>query len=232
MQQIFGLRQLYLEGSWLTHVRCLRSDFCIDIVGMYQWAWNTQHVSLTEQSRHHVWTSAGRLLSQFSRRNLLLLVPRQSLVGKDVLQANNHAQTDAEEFMELISAHDLCILHTWKSSRKSVAGTYSGPDVCAQIDFLATKRTAADLQSRQAVPLDLELVPWRHGAKHKQIRGSVPLNCDRKKGCNGPPQRKQYDKQALEIALAAGGKISRSFQVRAGQVLCTLPEHAEQTEHD
>ena len=57
----------------LMHVRCLRSGFCLDIVGTYQWAWNMQHVSLTEQRRRQVWTSAGRLLSQFPRRNLLLL---------------------------------------------------------------------------------------------------------------------------------------------------------------
>ena len=95
--------------------------------------------------------------------------------------ANNHAQTDVEEFMELISAHDLRVLNTWKSSRKSVAGTYSGRDVCAQIDFLATKRTAADLRNRHAMPLDLDLVLWQHGAQRKSVRGSVPLKSDWKR---------------------------------------------------
>ena len=68
-----GLRFASVVPGRLMHVRCQRSDFCIDIVGVYRWAWNTQHVSLTEQRRHRIWTSAGRLLSQLPRRNLSIL---------------------------------------------------------------------------------------------------------------------------------------------------------------
>ena len=87
------------------------------------------------------------------------MVPKQALVRKGVLPVVNPAQTDVDELMELVAVHDLCLLNTWKSSKKSVAGTYSGHDVCAQIDFLATKRTAADLWSRKAAPLDLDWFP-------------------------------------------------------------------------
>ena len=128
---------------------------------MYQWAWNTQHVSLTEQRRHRVWTSAGRLLSQLPRRNSdanTPVIPKQSYVGSGAIRSQK-AQTDVDEFMELIVLQDLCVLNTWKSSRKSVAGTYVGTDTCAQIDFLISRRSIFDLQSRQARPIDLDLVP-------------------------------------------------------------------------
>ena len=105
------LRFATIVPGRLMHVRCLPHDFNIDIVGMYQWAWNTQHVSLTEQRRHRVWTSAGRLLSQLPRRNMFLwccdantpVVPKQSYVGKGVMKSQ-HVQTHVDEFMELIAS--------------------------------------------------------------------------------------------------------------------------------
>ena len=48
------LRLATIVPGRLMHVRCQRSDFCIDVVGVYQWAWNTRNVTLTEQRRHRV----------------------------------------------------------------------------------------------------------------------------------------------------------------------------------
>ena len=179
------LRFVTIVPGRFMHVRCLRHDFNIDIVGMYQWAWNTQHVSLTGQRRHRAWTSAGRLLSQLPRRNMLLwcwdanapVVPKQSYVGKGVAKSQ-HVQTEVDEFMELIASYDLCVLTSWKSSRRSVAGTHVGTDICTQIDFLISRRSMSDLQSRQAQPVGLDLTPWRHGAKHRSICGSIPFRGD------------------------------------------------------
>ena len=225
------LRFATIVPGRLMHVRCLRHDFNVDIVGMYQWAWNTQHVSLTEQRRHRVWTSAGRLLSQLPRRNILLwccdantpVVPKQSYVGKGVIKSQ-HTQTDVDEFIELIASRDLCVLNSWKSSRRSVAGTYVGTDVCTQIDFLISRRSLTDLQSRQARPLDLDLTPWRHGAKHRPVCGCVPFRGDWQKPLHKPAQKLRYDKQSLDNLLTTCEATKATFCSRVEAELQRLPQ--------
>ena len=76
--------------------------------------------------------------------------------------------------MQLLQTNQLVLLNTWKQSQKAASHTFFNNEQKTQIDFLATRRSVADPVSRQAVPINLDLTPWRFGPKHRPVRGSIP----------------------------------------------------------
>ena len=218
----------------LLHVRCLGTEICIDIVGMHQWAWNTQKISATEHRRQNVWTASGRLFSQLPSRNVLIfcsdantpVYPSDGYIGRGILKSSDHAQTDIDDFAQLIRANDLCLLNTWRSSRSAIAATYHGYDSSSQIDFVATRRNNVDAISKCAKVLPLDLTPWRQGTKHRPVVCSIQV-----RGCwckKASMQRKQmYNRRELEHSITQYDDRAMQLQEKITHALANMHDGAE-----
>ena len=140
-------------------------------IGMYQWAWNTQHLQRTTSGRLKIWTALTRLLGQLLRRNVLLLRCEantpvrslQNLVGNGAIPVTNITQTDHEDFSSILAAHSLCVLNTWTSNKPRTAATVTSHNIQTQTYFIITRKLGTDEAARRSKPISLDLAPWRQG---------------------------------------------------------------------
>ena len=93
-------------------------------------------------------------------------------VGRGILDPTS--RNVSEDFMQILQVNQLVLLNTWGLSRGSASHTFHNGSHRTQIDFLATRRPAADQESRRASAIALDLTPWRFGPKHRPVVGSLP----------------------------------------------------------
>ena len=202
---------VWLPGRIL-HVRCETPLVTLDIVNVYQWAVDHRKPQLNESRRQQIWLELSKLLQGLPRRNQLLLGmdanatcrPLAGLVGRGVPLAGQKGAS--EDVLQLLQVNQLVLLNTWKQSRKGLSHTFLNNGHRTQIDFLATRRYMADPQARQAVPVALDLTPWRFGPKHRPVCGTIPwkagwMNCR----CKTLPQPRRKAQQIRE-ALRSGSE--------------------------
>ena len=170
--------------SWipgrLLHVRCETPQVTVDVVCLYQWAVDERQPAVNESRRQQVWQQLGRLLQGLPRRHLLVLGADANAscrhlagcVGRGILDPTS--RNVSEDFMQILQVNQLVLLNTWGLSRGSASHTFHNGSHRTQIDFLATRRPAADQESRRASAIALDLTPWRFGPKHRPVVGSLP----------------------------------------------------------
>ena len=137
------------------HVRCEMPKLNLDIVGLYQFVERSRDgIASNEARRSEVWGALSRLLHGIPKRNLFCIGADMNsvcdslpgLVGRGLMP---HPHRDADvELQNLLQEHQLVALNTWGNSRSSHAHTFRHGTICSQIDFLLTRRVAADPAAR------------------------------------------------------------------------------------
>ena len=172
------------------------------------------------------------------RRNLVVLggalnatvAPIPGLVGKGVLASRS--RKPEEELQSCLEASSLCLLNTWGSGRACKCGTFRNGEAVLQIDFLATRRPAADRVARTAGPRALDLTPAREGPKHWPVKASVPLVAGWmlkpvRPAVVAPPR---YSRALLAASLDQDTAHARAFRSEVQQLVqsavCTQPLHS------
>ena len=172
------------------------------------------------------------------RRNLVVLggalnatvAPIPGLVGKGVLASRS--RKPEEELQSCLEASSLCLLNTWGSGRACKCGTFRNGEAVLQIDFLATRRPAADRVARTAGPRALDLTPAREGPKHWPVKASVPLVAGWmlkpvRPAVVAPPR---YSRAQLAASLDQDTAHARAFRSEVQQLVqsavCTQPLHS------
>jgi hypothetical protein len=206
---------------------------CVDLLGVYQHAW-THDAQLKDQSsvlsrRHAVWTALAKTIAQMPVCNALYalgdfntdVMPLGALVGRGVLSGQS-PKPDADELMSIIQQMELVVLNTWRSCKPSVSATYVREDQHTQIDFVITRRRAADCQAKLArVVPNLNFSPLEGGGRHRAAQASVPLP-----GWS-PPRRRAasvgYDKARLEAAMRNSPQDAAELQRLVALRVATCP---------
>ena len=165
----------------LLHVKCELPKLCLDVVGFYQQVAQHKAGSSSVAVRHSLWGKLSKLLQGLPKRNLLALGADANsafesiagLVGRGVLQQEGR-KVDPE-FMHILHEQDIVVLNTWGRAAKPFSHTFKNGAGRTQIDFILTRRVAADQLARAARPMNLDLLPWRQGPKHRPVVGSLPF---------------------------------------------------------
>ena len=164
------------NGKQLTH---------IDLINVYQWAWDNDAAKQRLAKRQAVWQRLGRLLNSLPRRNVRCMAgdfncnlkADQQHVGPGTFQGQGRAgYPDAGEFQQVMTAGQMCALNTWGPRRRSA--TYVDPlkTHSSQIDFIALSLQHADPQARRSstVP-SIDFSPWREGGKHRAVTAVIRI---------------------------------------------------------
>ena len=121
-------------------------DRSLDLIGIYQYPWDTRkpRQQLLE-AREGVWKKLDNVLRRLPQRNLLFVcgdcnvqLPSQDKhVGTGIMLRTSSTQpaTDASSLLNVLIAHDLCAVNTWRGPAKQ-AYTYSMGNVRTLIDYI------------------------------------------------------------------------------------------------
>ena len=211
-------------------IRCEGDKASLDLFCVYQWVRNEAYPEHRETQRAQVWNALSRALHTVPASNLLVVggdfntgvAPERGLVGKGVHRISSSKQ-DAE-FAALLQTHKLCALNTWGPARASFCATYVNGQQSSQIDFLLTRRNAADQESRRAKPTEHNMAPWRHGPRHKPVLASIPWVAGWWLARHKMPVLR-YDKAALQQAVVQGGEVAMTFKLEVEQVVAGAVGH-------
>ena len=207
--------------SWapgrVLQIRCEGAKASIDVFCVYQWVRNAAYPEQREVQRTQVWNALSRALNAVPARNLLViggdfnaaLLPERGLVGAGV---HRHGGTNHDtDLNALLQTHGLCALNTWGQARPSSSATFLNGQQSSQVDFLLTRRNAADQEARRARPIELNLAPWRHGPRHRPVQANIPWVAgwwlsQRKH------QTPRYDRADMQETLAKGDVRALTFR--------------------
>lgn len=154
------------------HCRLHLTPRPVDIIGVYQYPWNTSTVQKTR--RIQVWSSLQQLLKVLPNRNTLCLLgefncslpnfPR--LVGQAHFWSKSGNKSgpqhgDMSTFSNMLTDFQLVALNTWTSTLGATSFSNSGS---SRIDFVLVRQREADNQAKQ-VGL-LEDVPFLRSGTH------------------------------------------------------------------
>ena len=214
----------------LLHARCRTHRASIDIVAVYQHVW--QHAKQQEiaAKRHSLWLALGTLLQRIPLRDLVVMgadfnstcAPVPGLVGRGLLQSATSSKREADdELQSLLSANNLVMLNTWGSSRAIHSHTFKNGSHVSQLDYVLTRRHAADAVARRARPMPIDLMPWRLGPKHRPVIASIPYRAGWHLQNSRPKASHtlQYSAPDLRRCLRSDTPQSRSFRARVQQTV-------------
>ena len=204
------IRSAPIHPGRLFHVR-LMLDPPLDILGVYQHAWNVQKKPLQAdpveingfskvqqllQRRRKVWKELGTWIAGIPRRNGCIILgdlntpaqPIPSLIGEGIDKPGaSIVQTDYDHVQQLIRAHACSLLNTWSkagpSARTFLPAMHSGPNHGTQIDFVMTRGKSADGVAKQAKPIEAPFVPHT-GCRHLPVECFGMCACSRVFGCS------------------------------------------------
>ena len=151
-------------------------------MNVYKHHWSHEH----KAAREDLWDVLHSTLDELPQRNYLYLcgdfntnVTRSSDVFGQCYYISQQGpcrgtQTqDAERFHKLMEQSNLIALNSWNAR---MPPTFTAPWGCSRIDFIFTRRLAADLPSRNVAILDhMPLVPCS-GPRHHPVLACVPRN--------------------------------------------------------
>ncbi|CAE7467040.1 unnamed protein product, partial [Symbiodinium sp. CCMP2456] len=136
------LHQQELAVGRLLHVRISRDEYNIDILNIYQHAYQQDSSGNNLSKRHQLWDKLNTTVQGLARRNMLVLIgdfnctPKhvQGCTGYELSRAELYA--DAAEFSTVLEANHLVVLNTW--SRRRSLDTFVGAKHKSIIDFVIT----------------------------------------------------------------------------------------------
>ena len=229
-----------LVAGRLLHVRVgLRCavDRHVDIIGIYQHAWN-HSVPRAEMlaRRDSVWTALARAVAGLSARNQMYVAgdfnatlrSSGSLVGPGVVQSATPA-ADAETLQHILESWQLIALNTW--GPKSSAATFANDAARTQIDFILTRYSGADSRARTCkIDRNTTLFRWRSGGRHFPLVSSLPAirflpgrRVQNQSGC---------DLESLRTAVKRSTPAAQHLKQEVSRALQRLPGHDMQKLND
>ena len=229
-----------LVAGRLLHVRVgLRCavDRHVDIIGIYQHAWN-HSVPRAEMlaRRDSVWTALARAVAGLPARNQMYVAgdfnatlrSSGSLVGPGVVQSATPA-VDAETLQHILESWQLIALNTW--GPKSSAATFANDAARTQIDFILTRYSGADRRARTCkIDRNTTLFRWRSGGRHFPLVSSLPAirflpgrRVQNQSGC---------DLESLRTAVKRNTPAAQHLKQEVSRALQRLPGHDMQKLND
>ena len=166
----------------LSHLRIQRSNDSIDLLGLYQKAWNCKDPK-TRPQRRIVWNALRDCLRAIPWRNKVVLMgdfntscgPRGSCFGPFAVKPTSGQADDHERFVDIASEADLIALNTWTKQRDNCTFVF-GDRIRTQIDYILVRSKQADHTAREAsVMYDFPLAECSQGARHYPIVASIPI---------------------------------------------------------
>ena len=154
----------------------------LDVVGLYQHPWDASLATSTNEARRaKVWRCLEALLSSLAMRNGLVLLGdfnshlhhAPPFVGTGVL-APPVKDKDHQRLVDILQKFDLCMLNTFGPTKQ--AYTYARGRRKTQIDYIATRRCAADgLAKRAWADHAFYLAAWRLSGDHSPVHANLAL---------------------------------------------------------
>ena len=203
------IRTAELLPGRLLHLR-LMFQAPLDILCTYQHAWNLQNKALRGPDktaamlklRRRVWDHLDTWLTSIPNSHGCMILGdlNQSVLtdppvsGPGLPAQNSTPHPDQSALMDILKAHQCCVLNTWSRSGPS-SRTFLSPgadrhQLGTQIDFVIARGMLIDNVSKQAGPFDAPFVPVS-GCRHRPLRASMPAprRPQRDMSRKGPPPR-------------------------------------------
>ena len=212
------IRHCAVVAGRLQHVKLSLAGNAVDILNIYQhcWSFTVEHSKLLQQ-RGHVWDSLASTISSLPKRNALFVLgdfntavqAHGKWIGTGCWPAVQ-AYPDLEQFTALLEGQDLVLLNSWRPKR--LMPTYFSDCNRSQIDFILTRRGAADKTARMAGPHTRHIHAWRGGGYH------VPVTACVRSRVFMPAPQKTTPKPNLVAMHAAWRSGAPSFAAMAPEV--------------
>ena len=154
------------------------------MISCYQHVINSRVTQAVNSSRReHFWSSLGRYLATLPFRNMLVVAGdfncaarREDGVAGFAAPPPNSYYFDQDDFIGLAVANSLCLLNTWSRPSSQDMNTFANGSLSSQIDYVMTRKSAADSLARQSRPVPgLDFAPWRLGSKHLPVQASIRM---------------------------------------------------------
>ena len=166
----------------LSHLRIQRPNDSIDLLGLYQKAWNSKNPEIRPQ-RKIVWNALRDCLRSLPLRNKVVVMgdfntscgPRGSCFGPFAVKPTSGQAADHERFADIVSDAGLVALNTWTKQGDNSTFVF-GDRIRTQIDFILTRTKQADHIAREASVLyDFPLAECSEGARRYPVVASIPI---------------------------------------------------------
>ena len=197
-----------IQPGRILHVRApfgsAKLDRSLDLIGIYQYPWDTRkpRQQLLE-AREGVWKKLDNVLRRLPQRNLLFVcgdcnvqLPSQDKhVGTGIMLRASSTQpaTDSSLLLNVLIAHDLCAVNTWRGPAKQ-AYTYSMGNVRTLIDYIFVRASDADNHAKGCLPMTtFPIADWRLDGRHRVLVASLATQW---KVRAGPKPKPAYDREA------------------------------------
>ena len=199
-----------IQPGRILHVRApfgsAKLDRSLDLIGIYQYPWDARkpRQQLLE-AREGVWKKLDNVLRRLPQRNLLFVcgdcnvqLPSQDKhVGTGImLRASSTQQaTDSSSLLNVLIAHDLCAVNTWRGPAKQ-AYTYSMGNARTLIDYIFVRASDADNHAKGCLPMTtFPIADWRLDGRHRVLVASLATQW---KVRAGPKPKPAYDREAMQ----------------------------------
>ena len=219
----------------ILHVKLEFSNHHVDVINVYQHPWNTAvTASKVLHQRDQIWTKLNHTIGQMAVRNTLLIcgdfnTPLSSSsgrVGSGILQKIS-PPPDMSTFDAILETYNLVALNTWGDPEKS--RTFYSDLAESQIDFVLTRRRAADPRSRKLWPdPNIRLFEWRGGGRHLCLHGSIPCKVYQP----APPTKHAYARQDLLHAAQHNSPAFQSLEHAITESLSTMQSPSPEALND
>eukprot|EP00439_Symbiodinium_sp_Y106_P051369 s4633_g6.t2 len=185
---------LWVEGpapsvatSRLVHLRLL-FEVPLDILCIYQFAWNLQKVELRGaknktdamlRQRRQIWQHVDKWIRAIPQRNGCVVLgdfnvsvlEEQHMCGAGLPPSTSAAHPDQGALLEILRAHRCAALNAWSRpgpANRTFLSPHAGEQHGTQIDFIVTRGHLVDHIAKQAAPFDAAFVPVNIHHKRQQ----------------------------------------------------------------
>ena len=176
-----------LQPGRLLHVRLHLSNWNLDILGTYQYAWAPELGKKTNLARRsEIWHALEQTLARLPNRNQLIvcgdfntdLKPHGKLIGPTkhanhwTPDGRHKLQQDQSSFQDLVISQKLVALNTWSPN---FAPTFKGNfGASTRIDFILMRLRDCDGHAKSCLPLpDCPLMHIKSGPQHHPVVGTI-----------------------------------------------------------
>ena len=225
-------------------VGCRKQNLHLDLINIYQWAWDTDASKQRSAKRQEVWQRLNRLLTTLPARNAkcvagdlncTLSTDGQHVGPGTYRGAARAAYPDVNDAQQALIAGRMCALNTWSSKRRSA--TYVDPDKAhsSQIDFIMLDLAHVDQQARRSQLLpNCDFSPWREGGKHKALVASIRIPAFYAKVAKALPTGlcRSSLREALRQDSAQARELDLCLQARLAQATVSTAAELTRVVHD
>ena len=156
----------------------------VDVLCVYQHALTLkdQNESGVMKKRALLWKQLDKWLGSMPIRSELIIAGDFNLTRKPFMKVCGHGVPDRDyptqikeeqvALLDCLTRHKLCAANTW--GRRREAHTYRHPTGNTQIDYVITRQSLSDAQTKRSSPFRTTLAGWRK-AGHLPVKCLLPL---------------------------------------------------------